>query len=147
MLKAFYGLFKSSILFYNNLVKCMEYYWLKNNPYNPCVANSIINGHQITVTLYVDYLKVSHKYPFHTTKFPCYLSSISVKELMVKELKVYDYLVMYLDFSEMAADRFLRLPEAARGCLTLWPAGPWQSMRIHGNPYKNMKNMKIYRNQ
>ncbi len=31
------------------------------NDYDPCVANKMINGHQMTVTWYVDDLKVSHK--------------------------------------------------------------------------------------
>ncbi len=31
------------------------------NDYDPCVANKIVNGTQMTVTWYVDNLKVSHK--------------------------------------------------------------------------------------
>ena len=31
------------------------------NPYDPCVANKMVNGHQMTVCWHVDYLQVSHK--------------------------------------------------------------------------------------
>ena len=33
------------------------------NSYDPCVANKNIGGHQMTVTCYVDNLKISHKSP------------------------------------------------------------------------------------
>ena len=79
MLKALYGLLKSVLLFYNNLVKDLEDCGLNINPYNPCVANVIINGKQMTVAWHVDDLKVSQKDPFHTTKFSCYFSSINEK--------------------------------------------------------------------
>ena len=31
------------------------------NPYNPCVVNKIVNGHEMTICWHVDDLKVSHK--------------------------------------------------------------------------------------
>ena len=39
------------------------------NPYDPCVANKVINGSQMTVTWHVDDLKISHKESDEVTKF------------------------------------------------------------------------------
>ena len=39
------------------------------NPYDPCVANKIINDSKITVTWHVDDLKISHKDSREVTKF------------------------------------------------------------------------------
>ena len=33
----------------------------KLNPYDPCVANKIVHGKQLTIAWHVDDLKVSHK--------------------------------------------------------------------------------------
>jgi len=76
MNKALYGLLKSALLFYKKLQKDLEGYGFVINPYDRCVANAMINGHQMTVTWHVDDLKVSHKDPFEITKFATYLSSI-----------------------------------------------------------------------
>ena len=38
------------------------------NPYNPCVENIMEYRDQMTVTLHIDYLKVSHKDPFTNYK-------------------------------------------------------------------------------
>ena len=46
------------------------------NPYNPCFANKNINSIHITITWHVDYLKVSHKDAFETTKFGMWLEGI-----------------------------------------------------------------------
>ena len=79
VLKQLYGLLKSALLFYKKMVKDLESYWIKNNTYHPCVANPIMNGKQMNVTFYVDYLKVSNKDPFHITKFVYYIPSIYEK--------------------------------------------------------------------
>ena len=79
MIKSLYGLFKSAILFYNNLVKNLEYPVPKTNTYDPCVLNEIINGQHITVTWRVYDLKVSHKYPVQNTKFKFYISLVYVR--------------------------------------------------------------------
>ena len=55
------GLLQSALLFYHKLRKELEDYGFEVNPYDPCVANKIINGSQMTVTWHVDDLKVSHK--------------------------------------------------------------------------------------
>ena len=69
------------------------------NPYDPCVANKIINGSQHTVIWHVDDLKCSHKKAFVNTKFATWLGSIYGKKLTVKRGKTHDYLGMDLDWS------------------------------------------------
>ena len=66
------------------LSKDLEAYGNVINPYDQCVANSMIEGHQMKVTWYVDYLKVSHNDPYHITKFSSYLSSIYGEKLIIK---------------------------------------------------------------
>jgi hypothetical protein len=42
MQKALYGLLRSALLFYKKLVKDLEDYRFEINPYDPCVANMMI---------------------------------------------------------------------------------------------------------
>ena len=60
---------KSALDFYNKLRKDLENVGFKINPYDPCVANKMVNGKQITVIWHVDDLKVSHVDPKQNTKF------------------------------------------------------------------------------
>ena len=57
--KAIYGCLKSTLLFYEKLVGDLEAYGFKINPYDPCVANNMIGGKQLTVCWHVDNLKIS----------------------------------------------------------------------------------------
>ena len=59
-LYALYGIMKSALLFYIKFVKNIKSIEFELNPYNPCVANKIVNGAQLTVVWHVDDLKVSH---------------------------------------------------------------------------------------
>ena len=47
--KALYGCLKSALLLYEKLVGDLEAYEFRINPYNPCVANNMIGGKQLTV--------------------------------------------------------------------------------------------------
>ena len=100
MNKALYGLLQSALLFYKKLMKNIKAYGFVINPYDLCVANDLIESHQMRVTWNVDNLKVSHKDPYQITKFAGYLSIIYDKKLEVKRGKVHDYLGMNLDYSE-----------------------------------------------
>jgi hypothetical protein len=60
MTKALYGMLQSSLLYYKKFHKDIESIGFEVNPYNPCVANRIVNGKQHTVTWHVDDLKSSH---------------------------------------------------------------------------------------
>ena len=59
----------SALLFYQKLVGDLEREGFVLNPYNPCVANKMVNGKQMTVCWHVDDLKVSHVDPIKVTRF------------------------------------------------------------------------------
>jgi Reverse transcriptase (RNA-dependent DNA polymerase) len=63
LLKALYGCIKSALLWYRMLAKTLTRLGFKLNPYDPCVANKMINGKQCTICWYVDDLKISHVDP------------------------------------------------------------------------------------
>ena len=69
------------------------------NTYGPCVANKMVNGSQMTVTLHVDYLKISHKDNLEVTKFLHHFVQIYGECMTVHRGKVHDYLGMDLNFS------------------------------------------------
>ena len=76
LLKALYGLLRSAILFYKKLRNDLENMDFEVNPCDPCVANKMINGSQMTVMCHVDDLKVSHKESTEVTKFICALGKL-----------------------------------------------------------------------
>ena len=49
------------VLFYKCLRFDLEEMGFVVNPYDPCVANMMVNGAQITVCWHVDDLKISHR--------------------------------------------------------------------------------------
>ena len=55
-------------MFYQKLRKDLEDQGFEVNPYDPCVANKMINGSQFTIVWHVDDLKMSHKDPHVVTK-------------------------------------------------------------------------------
>ena len=48
------------LLFYNKLVADLEAYGFTIKLYDPCVANKMVNGNQLTVMWHMDDLKISH---------------------------------------------------------------------------------------
>ena len=58
--KALYGCVQSALLWYELFANTLKEMGFELNPYDPCVANKIINGKQCTITWYVDDLKASH---------------------------------------------------------------------------------------
>ncbi|KAG7347353.1 reverse transcriptase RNA-dependent DNA polymerase [Nitzschia inconspicua] len=63
LLKALYGCVKSALLWYNLFASTLMDMGFELNPYDPCVANKMINGKQCTVVWYVDDNKISHVDP------------------------------------------------------------------------------------
>ncbi len=57
--KALYGCLKSALLFYKKLVSDLTSVGFKISPYDPCIANKMINGKQMTLLWHVDDLKIS----------------------------------------------------------------------------------------
>ena len=60
VLKALYGMLQSSLLWYKKLRQDLESQGFVINPYDPCVANKMVRGKQMTVVWHVDDLKISH---------------------------------------------------------------------------------------
>jgi hypothetical protein len=98
--KAIYGLLVSAMLFYRRLVKDLETYGFEVNPYDPCVANKIVGGTQMTVSWHVDDLKVSHKDPTVVDSFLNWIKRTygSIGEVKTTRGKVHDYLGMKLNY-------------------------------------------------
>ncbi len=47
--KALYGIMKSALLFYQKLVLELKSMGFVFNQYDPCIANKIVDGHQLTL--------------------------------------------------------------------------------------------------
>jgi hypothetical protein len=95
MQKAMYGMMRASLLFYLKLVDELIEDGFELNPYDPCVANKMVNGKQMTV----DDLKVSHVDGVELTKFVLKLAKIYGDQITVKRGSYHDYLGMDLDYS------------------------------------------------
>ena len=67
------------------------------NYYDPCVANKIVNGKQLTVCWHVDDLKISHANKKVVSKFLKQLEKL-YGELRTTRGKVHDYLGMTLNY-------------------------------------------------
>ena len=100
--KALYGCLKSAILFYRKLSTDLTKMGFKIKFYDPCVANKMVGGKQLTVCWHVDDLKISHVDKHVVTKFIAKLQKLYGKQggLTVSRGKYYSYLVMFLDFRQ-----------------------------------------------
>jgi hypothetical protein len=58
---ALYGTIIASLLYYHKFVKSLMDIGFIINPYNPCVANKINEGKQMTICYHVDDCKLSHR--------------------------------------------------------------------------------------
>ena len=103
LLKALYGTLQAALLFYKKLKKDLESIGFKINPYDPCVANRIVNGKQHTVTWHVDDLKSSHVDPKVNDEFFKWLEKTygnpEIAPVKATRGKIHDYLAMKLDFT------------------------------------------------
>ena len=102
-LKALYGMLQSSLLYYKKFRKDIESIGFNVNPYDPCVANRMVNNKQQTVCWHVDDLKSSHEDSTVNDKFLEWLEMKYGDEDIGKVKAVrghrHDYLAMILDFS------------------------------------------------
>jgi hypothetical protein len=78
-------------------VKDLESKDFEINPYDPCVANKMIEGKQFTVTWHVEYLKMLNMEEGEVTKMIDRLESI-YGEFRVSRGKVHEYLGMTFNF-------------------------------------------------
>ena len=96
--KALYGMLRAALFFYKRLRKDLENMGFKVNPYNHCVANTMVNGAQYTVYWHVDNLKVSHVDEAVVTAFSLKLADLYKGRVKTHRGKVFDYLGMDLDY-------------------------------------------------
>ena len=60
-LKALHGMSHGSSLFHGKFVEDLKSYGFELNPHDPCAANEMVDGEQLTVCWHVDDLKASHE--------------------------------------------------------------------------------------
>ena len=69
------------------------------NTCDPCVANKLIEGSQMSVTWHVDNLKISHKKGHHVTNLLMHMKKLYRETIRVTRRKKHTYLGMGLDLS------------------------------------------------
>ena len=97
---------KAALLFYLKFVKNLKSIGFVLNPYNPCVANKIVDNAQLTVVWHVDDLKASHVDAGGVTRISVWLQKTyerlfddGLGAMKLKRGKIHEYLGMKLDFS------------------------------------------------
>ena len=98
--KVLYGPLKSALLFYKKLCGELESMGFEVDPYDPCVANKMVKGGQMTVTWHVDELKISHKKENEVMKFIICLIKFYGDKTTVHRGTDDIYLGMDLDYSD-----------------------------------------------
>ena len=71
---AMYSTIFVSLLYYRNFPKSFTDVGFKINPYDPCVANKMVNGQHMTICYHMDDYKLSHcksKFNDRTIKCKC----------------------------------------------------------------------------
>jgi hypothetical protein len=103
---AIYGTMVASLLYYRKFCKSLTSIGFEFNPYDPCVANKMINGEQMTIAFHVDDCKLSHKDPKEMDNMIAWLKREyeSIFEdgsgkMAVSRGKIHTYLGMTLDFT------------------------------------------------
>ena len=111
--KALYGMMKSALLFYRKLVADLRSIGFRINPYDPCVANKMIDGHQMTICWHVDDLLVGHKSPTTVTNTLNWLKEryeTPDKPLAATRGNLHEYLGMNINFSQPGSVSFNMIP-------------------------------------
>jgi hypothetical protein len=100
VLKAIYGMLKAALLWYKTVRKDLEDIGFIFNPYDPCVANTKVQGLQQTFIFHVDDLKSSHKMKLVNDQFEKWLNSKygNHGKVTATRGKVHNYLGMELDY-------------------------------------------------
>ena len=107
ILKALCGMIQSSPLFHKKFVKDIKAEGFELNPYDPCVANKIVDGKQLTLTWHVDDVKASHVKKKVIDDFIKWIKKMCEDVTPVKPSrgKRHDYLAMILDFMKKGCVR------------------------------------------
>ena len=103
VLKAIYGMLTSALLFYKKWRNDLLSIGYKLNPYDPCIANKMINGKQHTIAWHVDDLKISHVDSKVNDDFVKWVDELygddEIGRVKAVRGKKHDYLGMILDFT------------------------------------------------
>ena len=102
VLRGLYGMLVAALLWYTDFKKDLEGNGYLFNPYDPCVANKVINELQHTVRFHVDDLMCSHMDPTVNDDFATWLNKLygSHGKVTTTRGNRHDYLGMTFDFSE-----------------------------------------------
>ena len=124
--KALYGMLRAALLFYKKLRGDLEDLGFEINPYDPCVANKMINGKQITVCWHVDDLKVSHEDETVLDWFEEKLVELYGKKTTVHrgdgpDGQVFDYLGQHLDFESKPGSLIVGMVPYLDTIIKEWP--------------------------
>jgi Reverse transcriptase (RNA-dependent DNA polymerase) len=105
LLKALYGTLRAARLFWDKLSGKLQEWGFEANPYDSCVVNKMINGHQCTVAWHVDDLKISHLDSTVVDHIIDLMDEEFGKEtpLTKSRGKVHEYLGMKFDFQDNGA--------------------------------------------
>ena len=100
VLKSIYGMLISAILWYKQFRSDLETQDFIFNPYDPCVANRIVDGHKKTIIFHVDDVMSSHIKPQVNDDFEIWLNKMYGEYGEVKTTRgdVYEYLGMKFIF-------------------------------------------------
>jgi hypothetical protein len=90
---------KSALLFYRKIVSEPREMGFEINPYNPCVANKMINGTQMTIRWHVDDLMMSHLSQDKIMKIVQGIKDNYGENLAETVGAMHDYLGMTFDYS------------------------------------------------
>jgi hypothetical protein len=102
VLKALYGMLQAALQWYQKFRGDLEGVGFVFNPYDPCVANRMVNNEQQTIRFHVDDLMSSHMDTSVNDEFLIWLNKMygDYGEVKATRGKVHDYLGMTFDFSE-----------------------------------------------
>ena len=90
---------KSALLFYQKLVSELKSMGIVDNSYDPCIANKIVDGHQLTLRWHEDNLMISHIDILGINDFLRELKVIYGDSLTESTGKQHDYLGIFFNFS------------------------------------------------
>ena len=90
---------KSALVFYRKLVSELQEMGFEINPYNPCVANKMVNGTQMTIRWHVDNLMISHLSQDKIMKVVQKIIDIYGENLVETVGTTHNYLGMTIDYS------------------------------------------------
>ena len=104
-INALYGIMKAALLFYITFVKNLKSVGFQLNPYDPCVANKIVDGAQLTVFWHINDLKVSHKHGGVVTRMTAWLKKTYERlfkygsgAMKLNRRMIHEYLEITLDY-------------------------------------------------